>query len=458
MPNQYQEEIQDDTLQRDLLFYASLATIYEAIREKVDNLATNVYKQADGDKNYLKKRNRQKRLAKKTNEELRPEYLKRDNFLKARYVEEYGTQYAQSSYATINEGISQGHKARLKKFTNSQFNEAWGNPLSKLVDDAKMKTGRSVDIEQIYTSISNGITQGKSLPKISKDLDRILGFRNAKGKWIGDNLNGELAGQRYRTMRILRTEINRIRSSAATDQWLNEQDIVPSKLQWKATFDNRTRRQSVQMNNQIANKKGEFRYPNGAIARQSESGIAEYEIFDRCFTIPLDPNYSETPQISKDKNGKYQIKPYKNFKEYADDIGMTHNKYGQSLFGDPKKKVIAKKTISKPTKKIRKEEIKSSIDRNVKAVSKPVKTTIPKRAINKSEINKLTDKKSVYSMKLTKDISKEFNVPVERVLQVEADFTKKYPRRKLTIDQLRGLVVDDMKKEIEFLQRQLRKG
>lgn len=317
-----------------MLILSAITLIYDDIRDKAQKLAMNATSKAGDNTTYFSERaGRSKAFAKKVNDELRPDYIKRDNFIKARYAEEYRTTYFASKYAVENQGISQGYKFKLPRYTKKQFQTALNYPLSKLVDTAKMQTGRSLDIQQLYTTIISGVEQGKSLPNINRDLDINLGYRDPSGKWIA---NKELRkGQQYKTRRILRTEIGRIRSNAQTDQWIQQQDLVPSKLIWVATLDSRTRSQSASMDGQAANNQGEFRYPNGTVARQRQSGNPAYDVNDRCTTVTEDPEYPPETRIARDpKTGKSKIVPYQNFETWAKDQKppLRRNKYGEWLF------------------------------------------------------------------------------------------------------------------------------
>jgi hypothetical protein len=331
MPTKDETQALKDKKIRDGLIIAELSIIYNAIRNKIQSLAMGVTDKAGKDQAWFDSRNRAKRFATKVNKDLRPDYLKRDAFSKERYAEEYRTAYFTAKFGVENAGLKEGFKVNLPRYSKQQFERALNDPLSKLANTAKMQTGRSLDIQQLYTTIVSGVEQGMSLPNINKQLDINLGYRDSKGVWID---KPELRrGQQYRTRRILRTEINRMRSIAETDQWLNSQDIVPSKLQWLATLDDRTRPQSAQMDGQISNKNAEFRFPNGIVARQGKSGVAAFEVNDRCDLLTLDPEFPPESRIQRDvKTGKNKVLPYVNFEEFAKSQGLRKNRYNQVLF------------------------------------------------------------------------------------------------------------------------------
>ncbi len=331
MPNKYDKEIDKDQKLRDALILAEITAIYNIIRDKSRLLSTSVVEKAGDNTTWFSDRaGRKEAFAKKVNKDLRPDYLKRDRFSKNIYAEEYRTSYFMAKYGVENQGISQGYKFKLPRYQKKQFQKALEYPLSKLMNPEALKVARGVDVQQIYTTIVAGVEQGQSLQGINRDIDIKLGFRNAKGQWIQDK--AERKGQQYRTQRILRTEIGRIRKQADTDQWINQQDIVESKLQLVETLDDRTRQQSISMDGNYANKEGKFEFPNGW-HYAGQSGVARYDINDRSTTINIDPEYKPSQRIARDpKTNKNKIQPYTNALDWAKANGLKRNKYGELLF------------------------------------------------------------------------------------------------------------------------------
>jgi len=306
----------------------------------------DVTEKAVDNQQYFSEYNRAEKFAKETNETLRPSYIKKDLFSQAAYLKEYNTAYYESLYTIVNTGISEGYLVKLPKYTETQFKKASNAALSKLMNRAKLQTGRSIDLEQIYTNIVSGVEQGLSLPKINRQLDQVLGYRDSAGKWIADPSLRK--GQTYKTTRTLRTETLRMRATADTDQWINQQEIVPSKLQLIETLDDRTRAQSAQMDGQIANKEGKFKFPEVGYKFAHNSGVAKFDINDRSTTITLDEEFPPESRIERDPvTGENKVVPYKDFRTFAKEKGMTHNKFGEELF--PKKSVVKAPIIKKPT-------------------------------------------------------------------------------------------------------------
>ena len=331
--NKYQWELTKSKELRDSLINERLNFLYEAIQKQAHDNAMRVTGKAGDDKQYFTRRvGRQEKFAKDLNESMRPEYLKRDKFLKDIYAEEYRTSYFMNQYTMENTGLLAGYAIKIPRYTKKQFKQALEYPLSKLMNPKKMKVARTVDIEQLYDTIITGVQNGYSLPKINKNLDINLGFRDLNGKWVKDI--SERAGQQYKTQRILRTEIPRIREDAATDSWLQSQEVMESKLTLVETLDIRTRRQSVIMDGKKSNSKGEFLYPDGnGWHRLRQSGIAKYDINDRGSTIVIDEEYPPESRIQRDPlTGVNSIQPYTNADDWVKAKGLKRNKYGEILF------------------------------------------------------------------------------------------------------------------------------
>lgn len=332
MANKYEEQIIKLKSQRDKSILGEISLIFDVIRGKTKTLAMETTIKAGDNTEYFQERNRAEKFATEINKELRPDYLKKDNFSKTVYAEEYRTAYIQSLYTTVNLGIDEGYLVKLPRYTAKQFKKAINYPLSKLINNRKMKNARSVDIEQLYTTIVSGVESGLSLSNINKSIDVALGYRDAQtGKLIVDK---ELyRGQQYKTSRTLRTEVLRMRSTAETDQFLNAQEIVPSKLQIIEVLDNRTRKQSVQTDGKIANKEGKFLFPNGNYYFAHRTGIAKWDIQDRSTVITIDEDFPPESRIARNpKTGKNEVLPYQSFTEYAKANNLTRNIYGQYLF------------------------------------------------------------------------------------------------------------------------------
>lgn len=372
--NKYDKEVQKETKIRDSLILAEIIAIYNSIRDKSFLLTAKAKSKAGDNDRFFNTTKRKKALAKKINNTLKDDYIKRDTFVKNVYAEEYRTSYFYANYATENYGISKGYKVKLSRYTKDQFKEALNYSMSVIMDTQEMTIRRKQATKQIYRTILNGVENGYSQEKINKNIEIDLGYRDAQtGKFIKSKK--AMRGQAYKTKRLIRTEINRIRNDASRDQWINEQDIVKSKYQAVEVLDNRTRRQSAIMDGDYSNSKGEFKYPNGEWHFLGRSGVKKWDINDRGDAISVDTEFPPKSRIQRNvKTGKNKVVPFKNFEQYAKEQGLVKNRYGEYLFGKPTKgtvKKIAKTTKPKSIKSVKEATQKKATQ---KVVSKPVTT------------------------------------------------------------------------------------
>ena len=200
------------------------------------------------------------------------------------------------------------------------------------MDTQEMTARRKQATKQIYRTILNGIETGLSQENINKNIEIDLGYRDSTtGKYI-DNKKA-MRGQAYKTKRLIRTEVNRIRNDASRDQWINEQKIVESKYQAVETLDNRTRKQSIIMDGDFSNAEGKFKYPNDEWRFLGRSGVKKWDINDRGAAISVDQDFPPESRISRDpKTNKNKIIPYTSAKEWVRANKLKKNIYGEIIY------------------------------------------------------------------------------------------------------------------------------
>lgn len=134
--------------------------------------------------------------------------------------------------------------------------------------------------------IEKGVANGNSIQRIQRALDIEFGYRNSAGVLTEKGLNlikqGKFAhknGHIYETYRIARTEAMRMRHIQQYEIF-DSLDREDKRLKLISVIDSRTRQQSIEMNNQISNKNGEFKYPDGQYYRLGTQP-AKWLIHDR---------------------------------------------------------------------------------------------------------------------------------------------------------------------------------
>jgi hypothetical protein len=323
-------------IDNDLLI--AISELYDEIRKGSIKIAGK-WKDKSPDKDVLRwysQRGRNAALIKDVNQ-LRPTYKKIDDTIKQMSYDYYPTTYAFESFITVNAFRDLGYNIKIKKYSSNQFEEAIKNALSKYSNPNMIEADRNASLNRIYQVIKTGLIEGTPLEKINRKIDIELGYRDrTTNKLI--NKPSKYKGDFYKRMVVLRTESNRMKGLAETDNYINtNRQGIKKDLILVEVMDNRTRPQSAQMDGQKADENGYFTFPDGRKAPRGNSGNPAWDINDRSTTITMMPednikDYARSERIKED----IEIKPYRNFYDYAKDIGLKKNKYGQVLFPEAK--------------------------------------------------------------------------------------------------------------------------
>lgn len=165
-------------------------------------------------------------------------------------------------------------------------------------------------IKWISRDIRQGILQGESVVNIVKRLQKngmTMSFNSAMRIARTETLRATgLSGQiAYQEARNFGVEVNEI---------------------WDATLDDRTRPDHVGADGSIKdNETGFFSVPWGESLGPRRNGIAEQDISCRCLSVGEVDGYSPELQAERDKG----LQPRQTFKEWANDSGVTVNRFGQ---------------------------------------------------------------------------------------------------------------------------------
>jgi len=183
-----------------------------------------------------------------------------------------------------------------------QVEEAIKQPISSLYIKDRIIKNKSNSLLRIKQSIIQNIIKGSDLKKLSKEVSNILNI------------------SRNQSMKISRTEINRIRNKGIERSYEEAENLgIQFKKVWLATLDNRTRDAHKKLDGQISDDKGYFHYNGHKTKSPSNFGVASLDINCRCTTIAsmVNVNFKERKDnISKDiiKYSKYKdwAKQYQN--------------------------------------------------------------------------------------------------------------------------------------------------
>jgi hypothetical protein len=255
---------------------------------------------------------------------MRAALIKKDKLIEKTAVEMYQNGYYWNAWATTNAvGVDIAwpliDEAMIKKavydnpFSVFQISSSSKGALSKV---NKLQWDRQLAIQRVTRELEMAAGRGDSLQVLARKLDVIFGFRDAvTGKLIKDGLNKR--GETWKSLRVSRTELHRLFEAGHLDEfYAAENEGVNTRLQYVATLDNRTRPQSASMDGQISNAEGQFQYPDGQWYYLGNTGVAEWDINDRCSQIQVIDGI--TPPLRRIK-GRGVVQ-YTTFDEWVDEM------------------------------------------------------------------------------------------------------------------------------------------
>jgi hypothetical protein len=188
------------------------------------------------------------------------------------------------------------------------------------------EVSRKQQIMAIQRKLETSIVSGMDNIAVGKEIDKILGFRDAQGELLTGVT--EKRGIAYQSLRIIRTESLRAYNGGHVQEmsYAKSEYGIDSRLRYVAALDDRTRPQSASMDGQISDEQGRFRYPDGNYYFIGRTGNPAWDINDRCTTVP--EIVGELPPDVRETQGNGLV-PYTSFTEWAKDKGLEKNIYGQ---------------------------------------------------------------------------------------------------------------------------------
>lgn len=199
----------------------------------------------------------------------------------------------------------------------SAVERAITNPLSKLADSALLEADRTRALRRARRVITQTVLQGRSFFQASRIMQ------------------GAIDASYYDSIRVIRTEVGRVRGQAQVDNMKDAQEIGldDARLQLIAVLDDRTRPQSARMDGQVSDEEGRFRYPDGRWYIKGQTGNPAWDINDRETTTPYLEDRPPEERIAR-MPGASRGDRIKNmsYRQWAEENGFTHNRYGEELF------------------------------------------------------------------------------------------------------------------------------
>ena len=259
-----------------------------------------------------------------------------------------------------------------------------------------LKNGAKEELNAIIKAVNNGLISGKSYPDTVNGIKGIIGsYTKKKGK-------EEASGALYKSLRIARTEGARVMNASllATGEQLDSQGF-DTKKQWIATIDLSTRTSHQGLDGVKVGLNEEFHSSLSSGLCPGQMGSAADNINCRCRVSNIIDDVE--PEIRRARNpvtGKNEVIGWTDYEEW----GKTNN--------------VKIKPIPK-----------------IKPIIKPVVKTKPKVAVKEVIVEgrfKVNE--------AVKSIAKSKGVSIQTVLNAANTYSNKYPRRKVNIDMIEGLL------------------
>jgi SPP1 gp7 family putative phage head morphogenesis protein len=184
---------------------------------------------------------------------------------------------------------------------------AVNNPLRRIAEKRLKEDGRA----KINRAITQGLIRGESYTAMSKA--------------VKDSINGSY----YDAERIVRTEAGRAMTLGTKKSYNTARDAGAEVVEvWDAALDGRTRPEHARLDGREAKRHdGDFEFHTsvGWVKGPRLSGVASFDINCRCALVPTIKGYEPEARRIRDEG----VQPYKTFKEWAKEKGITANRYGQ---------------------------------------------------------------------------------------------------------------------------------
>ena len=207
-------------------------------------------------------------------------------------------------------------KAAKAKYVSSGI---WPSSGTLLDTFAKNRTDILLKIQQ---QVNAGVMIGDGYTKIAR---RVSGI-------IGEITNGKASGQLANSLRIVRTEGNRLLNEGAYASSIEAQSQGADLMRmWDATLDIRTRPAHGSADGQKRAIDKPFYVGGESLMYPGDSaGSASNVIHCRCTTVDVIGDWEPSARRGRDPvTGKNSVFDYKTFDQWASDNNLTTNKYGR---------------------------------------------------------------------------------------------------------------------------------
>jgi len=282
----------------------------------------------------MSKYNRLKNLYADLEMELKPIFKDKNKILK----EALNIDYNQTFYR--GEWMFDQHTGAVIKWgglNTKLVKAAVKNPLNKISKPVELALDDKVFLTKIKNTITQGLIQGQGYSEMAVEIDKIYGIRGSDGKLLGKKFKKEI----YKSVRIARTEGQRVRNIAAGDQYSEARKQGAKEVDiWDASLDMSTRPEHGALDGAQRQEDGMFHSADFVVSGPGQFGVAALDINCRCGIRPEIIGYEprlrrEMKDVIFNPDGSVtytkEVRPYETFKTWAERKGIKKNIYGQEL-------------------------------------------------------------------------------------------------------------------------------
>lgn len=170
----------------------------------------------------------------------------------------------------------------------------------RILGDPPRERDYNWNTEQVQNALMSGILQGKSIPNMVKDFDKIMTPKS----YITENLAEVIRKNHLAAIRNARTAVTSAQNAGRMDTLKRAEDIgIEVEKEWMATGDSRTRDSHLQIDGEIVGKRDTF---SNGLEYPGDPAGEPAEVYNcRCTILPYLPKYHSTKAHGKATESAY---------------------------------------------------------------------------------------------------------------------------------------------------------
>lgn len=156
----------------------------------------------------------------------------------------------------------------------------------RILGDPPRERDYNWNTEQVQNALMSGILQGKSIPNMVKDFDKIMTPKS----YITEDLANVIRRNHLAAIRNARTAVTSAQNAGRMDTLKRAEDMgIEVEKEWMATGDSRTRDSHLQIDGEIVGKRDTF---SNGLEYPGDPAGEPAEVYNcRCTILPYLPKY-----------------------------------------------------------------------------------------------------------------------------------------------------------------------